>query len=203
MPKISESLEMRWPCPDDRLVRKAVDWRHAITFSDSPTQRHVLMLSGYFRGAHALVEHCSTNMYERQTMIYPILFCYRHALEMAMKWIIGAYGHRFEMSPTELDHNLWHLWQACREMFNQIDDESAARSTSTVEKLLKEFHDLDTRAEAFRYPMKKDGTPIPLPDVDIDLINLKQVMEGLENFFNGADGYLDSLCSARDEMEYY
>jgi hypothetical protein len=32
-----------------------------------------------------LVDHCSTNMYEQQTMIYPILFCYRHRLEMAMK----------------------------------------------------------------------------------------------------------------------
>lgn len=36
-----------------------------------------------------------------------------------------------------------------------------------------------------------------------DLIKLRQVMEGLENFFNGADGYMDDLCSASDEMEYY
>jgi hypothetical protein len=160
-------------------------------------------MSGYFRGAHALVDHCSTTMYERQTMIYPILFCYRHALEMAMKWTVGSYGHRFGVSLPELDHNLWHLWRACKAMFDQIDDKTAARSTSTVEKLLKEFHDLDIRAEAFRYPMKKDGTLIALPAVAIDLINLRQVMEGLENFFSGADGYLDHLCSASDEIEYY
>jgi hypothetical protein len=71
------------------LVRKAVDWRRAISFSDNSPQRDVLILSGYFRAPHALVDHCSTNMYEQQTMIYPILFCYRHALEMAMK-CLGA-----------------------------------------------------------------------------------------------------------------
>lgn len=89
--KISASLEMPWPCLDDRLVRKAIDWGHAITFPDNPPQRHVLISIGYFRAAHALVDHCSTNMYEEQTMIYPILFCYRHALEMAMKGI-GSYA---------------------------------------------------------------------------------------------------------------
>jgi hypothetical protein len=179
MAKILASLEMPWPCPDDRLVRKAIDWRRATTFPDNPPQRHALILSGYFRAAHALVDHCSTNTYERQTMIYPILFCYRHALEMAMKGIVGSYGHRFGISLPEPDHNLWQLWRTCRAIFNQIDNESAAVGTSTVEKLLKEFHHLDTRAEAFRYPKKKDGTPIPLPNIAIDLINLRQVMEGL------------------------
>jgi hypothetical protein len=204
MAKISASIDFRWPCPDDRLVRKAVDWRNAITFSDYPTQRHALILDGYFRAAHALVDHCGTKMYKRQTMIYPILFCYRHALEMAMKWIVGSYGDHYGVSLPELDHNLWHLWQACRAIFTQVDDESAAVGTSTVEKLLKEFHDLDTSAEAFRYPVKKkDGSLIPLPDIAIDLINLREVMEGLEHFFSGADGYLDHLRSASDEMQYY
>jgi hypothetical protein len=202
MAKISESLEMLWPCPDDRLVRKAADWSNAVTFPDDAPQRHALIMSGYFRAAHTLVDQCSTNMYERQIMIYPILFCYRHALEMAMKWIVANYGHRFGVSLPELDHNLWQLWRACRAIFDQIDNEDAAVGTSTVEKLLKEFHDLDTRAEAFRYPMKKDGTLIPLPSIAIDPINLRQVMQGLENFFSGADGYLDHLCSAGDEMDY-
>ena len=100
------------------------------------------------------------------------------------------------------DHNLWRLWESCKAIFSQIDNESAAVDTSIVEKRLKEFHELDTRAEAFRYPVNKQGTLIPLPCEAIDLINLRDVMEGLENFFSGADGYLDNLCSASDEMQY-
>ncbi len=130
-------------------------------------------------------------------MIYPILFCYRHALEMNMQWIIGTYGHRYGVSlPTKKDHTLDSLWECCKTIFTDPDNESAVVGASTVEKLIKEFHHLDTRAEAFRYPVKKDGTLIRLPNVAIDLTNLRDVMESLKNFFSGADGHLDCVSPA-------
>ncbi|MFZ0245591.1 MAG: hypothetical protein WAL68_07940 [Candidatus Binatus sp.] len=202
MAKISESVEIRWPRADDRLLRKAVDWSSAITFSNYSAERHALILNGYFQAGHALVDHCQRNTYERQVMIYPILFCYRHALEMAMKWIVSSYGRPFGVSP-EPDHDLWQLWESCKAIFTQIDDEGAAVSTSTVERLVKEFHDLDIRAQAFRYSVTRKGDLLRLPDIAVDLINLRDVMQGLENFFSGADGYLDHLCSASNEMQYY
>ncbi len=202
MAKISSSLEQRWPYPDDQLLRKAVNWKNAITFSDYPAERHVLIRNGYFLAGHALVERCQNDTYERQVMIYPILFCYRHALEMTMQWIIGSYGHRYGVSlPTKPDHNLDSLWKCCKAIFTHPDNKRAAVGALTVEKLIKQFHRLDTRAEAFRYAVKKDGTLIRLPDVAIDPVNLREVMEGLENFFSGADGHLDQVCSASDEMQ--
>lgn len=121
---------------------------------------------------------------------------------MTMQWIIGSYGYRYGVSlPTKKDHNLDPLWKCCKAIFTHPDNKSAAVGASTVEKLIKQFHRLDTRAEAFRYPVRKDGTLIHLPNDAIDLTNLREVMEGLENFFSGADGYLDRVCSASDEME--
>jgi hypothetical protein len=87
-----------------------------------------------------------------------------------------------------------------RNAATQISTTLRTSPASTVEKLIKQFHRLDTRAEAFRYPVKKDGTLIRLPNVAIDLINLREVMEGLKNFFSGADGHLDQVCSASDDM---
>ena len=200
MAKISASWEMRWPCPDDPLVGKVVSWNNAIAFADDPAERQALMLKGYFRAGHVLVDRCCKNPYEGHYMIYPILFCYRHALEMAMKWIVGSYGNRYDVSEPKPDHNFLRLWESCKAIFTQADNEGATVSTATVEKLIKEFHNLDASAEAFRYPVKKDGTLIDLPNVAFNLIDLRQVVEGLENFFSGADGYLDHLCSASDEM---
>ncbi len=202
MAKISASLEMRWPRPDDRLLGKVLSWNNSVAFSDYPAERNALMLKGYFRAGHVLVDKCRENLNEGHTLVYPILFCYRHALEMVMKLTLDSYGHHFGVSTPMPDHNLWRLWESCKAIFSQIDNESAAVDTSIVEKRLKEFHELDTRAEAFRYPVNKQGTLIPLPCEAIDLINLRDVMEGLENFFSGADGYLDNLCSASDEMQY-
>jgi len=158
------------------------------------------MLKGYFRAGDVLVDTCLQNPNEGHTLIYPILFCYRHALEMTMKGILDSYGHRYGVAAPTPNHSLLLLWEACTAIFIQIDDEGAAISTSTVEKLIKQFHDLDARTEAFRYPEKKDGTLIDLPSEPFDLIGLRDVIEGLDNFFSGADGYLDQLCPASDEM---
>jgi hypothetical protein len=198
MAKISEGLEFRWLRPDDRLLRKVASWSKAVAFSDYPAERHALMLKGYFRAGHVLVDQCHKNPHEGHTMIYPILYCYRHALEIAMQWIVTRYGQHFSVSLPEADHNLWHLWGSCKAMFDQIDNEDAAVGTSIVEKLIKEFHDLDTNAQAFRYAVRKDGTLIHLPNVAVDPADIRDVVEGIENFFSGADGYLDELCSASE-----
>jgi hypothetical protein len=203
MAKISAGLDFRWLRPDDRLLSKVVSWNDAMVFSGDPAERNALMLKGYFRAGHILIDQCRENLNEGHLLIYPILFCYRHALEMAMKDLLESYGHRFGVSVPGLDHNLWRLWESCRAIFAQIDNQSVATDTSIVERLIKEFHDLDARAEAFRYPVKKDGTVIDLPNDAFNLTDLRGVVESLENFFSGADGYLDELCSASDEMQYY
>jgi len=203
MAKISSTLDFRWPRPDDQLLRRVVSWYDAMVFSDDPVERHALMSNGYFRAGHVLIDQCLENFHERHVLIYPILFCYRHALEMTMKGLLESYGHRFGVSAPEPNHNLWRLWESCKAIFAQIDNENSAADTLIVEKLIKEFHDLDARAEAFRYPVKKDGTSIDLPNDAFNLSDLRGVLESLENFFSGADGYLDNLCSASDEVQDY
>jgi hypothetical protein len=187
-------MAKRLPCRDDRLISEVDSWNNAMTFSDDPAERHVLMWRGYFLGARLLVDHCGEKPHEGHTLIYPIWFSYRQALEMAMKWIVSSYGHDFGVSEPKPDHNLWRLWQSCKAIITTTDDEIAA----AIEKLLKDFHDLDATAEAFRYPLKKDGTLLVLPSIAFNLTKLRQVMEGLENYFSEAERYLANLCSAGD-----
>jgi hypothetical protein len=203
MAKISGSLDIRWLRPDDRLLSKVDSWNDAMAFSGDPAERNALMSKGYFRAGYILIDRCRQNIHEGHVLIYPILFCYRHALEMTMKGLLESYGHHFGVPTSEPSHNLWRLWESCKAIFAQIDNQSAAADTLIVEKLIKEFHELDARAEAFRYPVKKDGTLIDLPNDAFNLTDLRGVVESLENFFSGADGYLDELCSASDEMQYY
>ncbi len=68
----------------------------------------------------------------------------------------------------------------------------------SVEQIVKDFHDLDKTATAFRYSKNKDGATIKLPDNAIDLGNVKRVMEAIDNFFSGVDGQLDANSSAAD-----
>jgi hypothetical protein len=204
MAKLSETLGNAGPIPEDRLLGKVLSWNNVIAFADYPAERNVLMLKGYFRAGHVLVDKCCENLREGHTLIYPILFCYRHALEMNMQWIVGSYGHRYGvLLPTKKDHSLDPLWKCCKEIFAHPDIKRAAVGASRVEKVIEQFHSLDIRAEVFRYPVKKDESFIDLPSDAVDLINLREVMERIEDFFDGAEGHLDEVASAADEMERF
>jgi hypothetical protein len=65
------------------------------------------------RSGDILVEECRRNPTDRHNLVYPILYCYRHGLELAMKWVIGIFGRLAGVySADYLDHDLWKLWTA-------------------------------------------------------------------------------------------
>ncbi|MGD0118743.1 MAG: hypothetical protein ABSD30_11810, partial [Candidatus Binatus sp.] len=159
MAKSSANSEKLWPFRDDRLLGEVLRLESAIAFEDYSSDRHFLMMRGYFRAGHVLVGKCCENPNEKFAMVYPILFCYRHALEMTMKWIISSYGPRYGVPlPTKKNHKLDPLWRCCKAIFTHPDIASHMDVVSRVERVIKQFHRLDPLAEAFRYPAKKDGT---------------------------------------------
>jgi hypothetical protein len=142
----------------------------------------------------ALIDASSSKPHKRNSLIYPILFCYRHGLELAMKWMITQYGGAAGVSAPKLDHDLWKLWQSCKAVF-QYSDTGAGDDIQAVERVIKNFHELDKSGESFRYSANKHGDLIPLPEGPKDLDNLRDVMKGVAHFFDGWDVYLSDLAS--------
>jgi hypothetical protein len=96
----------------------------------------------------------------------------------------------------ELDHDLWSLWNKCKKILETAPHPDPDEAASAVEQIVKDFHDLDRNALAFRYSKNKKGTAILLPDKPIDLQNVQHVMEAVDRFFTGADGMLSDILSA-------
>lgn len=145
-----------------------------------------------------LIQLCTTEGYEHEriTVIYPILFNYRHGLELAMKWIVLHYGER----TIKNDHNLWDLWKICKGIIQKHNASTRDGAIVAVEQVVKDFHDLDARSTTFRYGSDNNNRVIELPKHLIDLDNTRDVMEGVSNFFNGLDGLLsDQRDSAPTE----
>ena len=127
----------------------------------------------------------------------PALFNYRHGLELVMKSIISHYAsYAGVVIKNTHHHNLWRLWEVTRQIIVVVGSDDPA--IPTVEQVVKDFHDLDRRADAFRYSRDQRGTLIPLPDWAIDLPNLRGVMEGVNNFFEGANAQMEHNVSAMD-----
>jgi hypothetical protein len=194
-------IPYRWPTRGDRLLRDAKDWNRGVTFPQDELSRDAHIWSGYMRAGAALIEACDDDQPERHFLIYPILFNYRHGIELAMKWIIVRYGcySSVEMEVTT-HHDLWQLWKVCKEIIIEVGSDDDA--IPMVEQVIKDFHDLDKSALAFRYSRDTRGALIALPDGMIDLENLRDVMEGVGHFFDGADAQLDAHSSAVDWNEW-
>ena len=176
-------VHLPWPERGDRLLQKCKDWRHGAEFTGNGTFRHVQIWDGNMIAGHKLIDACEKDGHDIDRLIYPILFNYRHALELGMKWVINTYGRFSTIQFSDLGHHdLWKLWCLCKDVIADIgiDEESIL----SVEQIIKDFHDIDKSGETFRYANSKDGKIMVLPDYRIDLPNIRNVMEGLDNFFD-------------------
>jgi hypothetical protein len=195
LPKSFEGLPdmpYRWPKKGDRLLRKTNDWNAGVSFSNDGVSPHVHIWDGYMSAGEALVEDCRRNPQARHFLVYPILFAYRHALELAMKWILTMYGG---YGADEIaHHDLWQLWKLCRKVIDTAGENDV--SINIVEKIVKEMHDLDKSALAFRYGIDKNSKPPKLPEGLYDPENISDVMSGVGHFFDGTDGMLSDRVGA-------
>lgn len=196
------STGFAWPSEGDRLLRAKGEWDKAVRFADHEIARQVHIWDGYVEAGAALIEQCERDPIERNDLIYPILFCYRHGLELAMKWIIGQYGRYAGMNASDyLHHDLWKLWIASKKVILEVGSDGESEGLAAVEQIVKDFHELDQGSFSFRYSTDREGATIRLPDAMFDLANIKKVMEAVNNLFTGADGQLDHNSSAVDWFE--
>lgn len=190
-----------WPSKGDRLLRAEGDWDKAVNFAEEEMARGVHIWDGYVHAGTALIEECerSDSRMDRHELVYPILFCYRHGLELAMKWIIGQYGRFAGVSASGyLHHDLWQLWMVCKKIILKVGSDGETEALLAVEQIVKEFHVLDEGSFSFRYATDKKGATIRLPNVIFDLANIKEVMEAVNNLFTGVDGQLSENAGAVD-----
>ena len=191
-------LDFRWPKKGDCLLRAEGGSPQNVTFEERGVTRHLFMWDGYMKAGAVLIDNCEHgDNLGRHTLVYSILFCYRHGLELALKWIIGRYGRIAAIVPANhMHHNLLELWKVCKTVILELGSDGENDALQAVEKLVKEFHDLDHGSFSFRYSTDKKGMVIYLPNESIDLFNIKDVMEGVTNFFDGVDAQLDYNASA-------
>ena len=151
--------------------------------------------AGFKRSVEILLENVKST-YEVNTVIFPILFLYRHYVELSLKEVIG-YGRYLDgnsKTPTG-GHNLEILWKEARAYIeSHISEMTNAEELNRIEILINEIHSIDPSSEGSRYPFvkkKKDKgrhIPFPLNTAPISLnefcVKTKEVFEFLEKATN-------------------
>jgi len=188
----------RWPKVRDLPFRKASREEAAGRLATDGLTRTVFIMDGFMHAGAALADMALSERIRRNDLVYPMLYCYRHAVETGLKWLITQYGPPVGVRLQNINdtHDLMILWHA----FRQINDACGAKADdealSAVEKAVKQFHDWDNGGVKFRYATTTKGAVAKFQYAHIDIENLKDVMSGIANFFSGSDGWLDSIANA-------
>lgn len=191
---------LTWPEDEGRLFTSGKGWWENAQVTHHPLSRAAIIERGYKRAGDILVGQALKEQSDMNFLVYPIIFCYRHYLELNLKWILMNYGKYAGIGPDTSSHNLRKLWSNCRHVLEHFsfDDQSSRTGIESVEGLVHEFARVDPGSFNFRYTTDTCGEPIALQITDVGLENLREKMGKLDHFFCGWDGYIDFLVSATD-----
>jgi hypothetical protein len=200
-----------WPMPGDQLFNDDSDWWHNahLNLGGKGWESYA---AGYKDAADSLARRFLKNWQGNDILTYPMVFCYRHYLELRLKQIIilgqmllaGPIRIKQEILEKRLenDHNLTRLWEPCREIIEGLGNEGywpkdSVQQLDIVQNLINEFEEKDGESINFRYPVtkKKKGGQPTLPYLNlVGVRNLTKVMQRLDSFFTaqlaGIDFYL-------------
>ena len=187
--------ELRWPQQGDQLVKASKDWaKNAVIATNSDT-RAVMMTRGYKKGADLMVNSARNSNFDRDCLVYPIIFNYRHFLELSLKHLIATYGPTFGAEPNWNCHDLTTLWTQFEKILVGYGTDESETTDKIVKNIVAQFAKIDSRSDSYRYAVDTNGNPIPVAVSKLDLDILKDVMDGVAGFFDGCDGYFSKLMN--------
>ena len=175
---------------------------------------------GFRRAANRLARHVCDTGTDQDVLIYPIIYLYRHHVELVLKAIIKSASGLLDRELTEKDlealdrHNLSKLWQAARPLLDPVCDRAGnppfpASELEGVDSYIRQIHGHDPDGQSFRYATRKAKGASrsgfrPSLGPRLKLVNVKAfaaAMEKLAAYLEGIEGWFVSLEDAKAEMQ--
>jgi len=125
---------------------------------------------------------------EKNFLVFPIVFLYRHYIELRLKEIIKN-GYLLNINNDNQihytkEHSIDKLWNETKKIIKEALQEQAKRYVAPLDKLIKEFSKVDPGSYCFRYPVDTKGVPLKFDISHINLRNLSEVIEGMANLLD-------------------
>ena len=193
-------IDFSWPKIGDRLFSETHPAQGAFLAAHSD-ERLYHLTEGYKLAADLLVEQTELEVWSRKKLVYPIVFCYRHFLELTLKAMLAEYGSLGNLPRKNRSHHkLEDLWKDFRTLLRNLNSDHPEMGTDAVEHCIAEFAKIDPFSETFRYPSSRKGQPFDISHESIDLLQLRDTVQAIENYFMGSDGFLGNLQDTQTDL---
>lgn len=179
---------MPWPDDQTPVFRKGgkVWFRVWDNLSPNPQLQWGLYASGYQDAAELLHSAWQAQRRCPEYVVLPIVFLYRHHVEVSLKEIWRGAATLFPGGPVmENTHKLEEIWKKLHWYFGMIWDEP--KDITNAERLVIELAALDPNSFTCRYPegTRRDGNEQPLAALeDLDMDNFMKAMGQLAAFLS-------------------
>ncbi len=197
-----------WPQADDVIFREGRDPDTTAELDWFGMGTLAAYADGYSRAAGLLIDAAEEGrlLLHPDNLLYPIVFLYRHSVEIRLKLIIAAASYHLtgsiDFDSLHKTHSLHRLWNRARELVGEAHPDAADLPLGDAERVLLQLHRLDPHSTAFRYSLTKNGKRHDLGEAPrkVDLGNLCDVMNRLENFLDTWLTIIDEAAQGHFEL---
>lgn len=204
------------PRKADVLFGGGTDWMTNACVSYGPSE--VAYQSGFRRAALHLAEHVCETGRGQDLLIYPIVYLYRHHVELALKSIIGlACGLlKHELTGKDLKalgrHDLADLWKLTRPRLDPVYELAGNTAfppadLEGIDSYIQQLHEHDPDGQRFRYAKVKSKQPgaasrsfLPLELTNINIRDFAIALEKLADYLDAIETWFDHLADQQAEM---
>jgi hypothetical protein len=168
---------------------------------------------GYRSAARILAQQLASSGGYADYEGYPIVFLYRHALELYLKAIVYrgaavlglADAEHIETTTLFHNHKLIRLLKPLRAIFQHMGwmfDGTSLSSFGDFEALVRDIEDLDSDSFAFRYPVTRNGDAAVGQHYTVDVLFLAEELDPVLQLLEGGTNHLHELFQALAEAKY-
>jgi len=157
---------------------------------------------GYKMAAETLVARLTGHGMALESACRPILFLYRHSVELMLKALLIDLGELTDSPEAPPDkHPLTPLWKKLSQRILSYDPSQDSPWLARAGLLISELDRLDPGSFSFRYPVGKDGVPLIGFGETISIEHFADVMKELWIVLDGAAAMLDQHIQLKRDME--
>jgi len=171
-----------------------------ISFTNDPKSDFGAFAKGYTLAANRLAASLLEAPSFPDYQAYPVVFLYRHALELSLKHIIyggvklAAFRRMDDINEQmKNNHDLVDLSRTAGKVLSLLfpNDVTLGRLNTTLAAVCKDWFQIDPRSDAYRYPIDTKGRPSTKKHQVVNLrmlaTRMAAVLEELDTVYFGLD----------------
>lgn len=165
--------------------------------------------TGYKKAADIVVDQVKNGIGYQDFLVYPVMFLYRHYLELAIKNLIFMGWSLLNIAPDDDlgGHDIKRYWSKCDALLHQISPGDSIQALRDVGRLIDQFSKHDPISMAFRYPVSlpnKTTKERQRTLQGLSVVNLRNVQEVIANIsvlLDGAEGQISDYLTEQRAIE--